>query len=730
MVKFRFIILGIFCLLTVASPGPRFASAADAPSAPDSKPEDVPIELTADEVSNDQNLGIVTARGNVEISKDGRTLIADTVTYNRKADIMTASGNITLLEPSGDTMFAQYMELSGDMKDGIIESLSILLKDHSRIAANGGRRSNANILEMSKAVYSPCKPCEDDPNKAPLWQVKAVKIVHNQARQSVEYSDAVLEIAGVPVAYTPYLSHPDPTVKRRSGFLTPGIGGSSDLGFVVRTPYFFALDEHKDLTLTPMIAANEGPTMIGEYRNLMNKGELKGKASVTYDSNHDMIGHIAGKGRFNIDDSLRWGFDANRMVGDRYLHRYGFISDNTLPGSTNSLTTNLFTEGFRKRNYASFNAYTFQGLKDGDTRGVKPYVLPMLNYSHAGEPGRLGGRTNLDVSLLALSRTAGADSRRLSVGAGWQAPYLGPLGDSYKLSASLRGDAYHANQLLREDTKREYSGASGRVLPEVRLDWSYPFIKRDGASSYQIIEPVMSAIASPYGGNSTRIPNEDSLNFEFDDTNLFSSSRYSGIDRVESGPRINYGLKWGVYGKGGGSTSLLVGQSYRVKNDDSMPLDSGMDAHLSDFVAKVQISPASYMNLLYRTRFDKDNLKVRRNELSVTAGVPAFNINTDYVFFDHQRDGQFSGREEVSFGVNSKFNRLWKGSANMVRDQTGEGLRSVGLNLTYEDECFLLASDLSRSFFRDRDLRPNNAIMFRAMFKTLGEVTSGITKSQ
>lgn len=725
MVKFQAVILGVLGLLTV---GLSCASAAEAP--PAAQAEDIPIELTADEVSNDQNLGIVTARGNVEISKDGRTLIADTVTYNRKDDVMTASGNITLLEPTGDVMFGKYMELSGDMKDGIIESLSILLKDRSRIAANGGRRSNANILEMSKAVYSPCKPCEDDPTREPLWQVKAVKIVHDRSRQSVEYSDAWLEVAGVPVAYTPYLSHPDPTVKRRSGFLTPSMGGSSDLGFVMRAPYFFALDEHKDLTITPMIAANEGPTMIGEYRHLMNKGELKGKASITYDSNHDTIGHIAGKGRFNIDDSWRWGFDANRMVGDRYLHRYGFIADNTLPSTGNSLITNLFAEGFRKRNYLSLNAYTFQGLKDGDTRGRKPYVLPMLEYSHAGEPGRLGGRINLDASLVALSRTADTDTRRLSVKAGWQAPYLGPLGDSYKLSASLRGDAYHVDQLLREDTKREYTGASGRILPEVRLDWSFPFVKSDGDSSYQIIEPVMSAIASPYGGNSKKIPNEDSLSFEFDDTNLFSSNRYSGLDRIESGPRVNYGLKWGIYGKNGGSTSLLVGQSYRVSNDDSMPLDSGMDTRFSDFVARVQVSPASYLNLLYRTRFDKDDLKVRRNELAVRAGVPAFNITTDYVFFDHQRDGQFSGREEISFGVNSKFNRFWRGGANGVRDQTGEGLRSVGLNLTYEDECLLFASDLSRTFFQDRDLRPNNAIMFRAMFKTLGEVASGLTKSQ
>lgn len=724
MARFLVTAFCVFGLSVAVLWRPLPARAADAPS------DDIPIELTSDEVTYDRDLGVITASGNVEITQEKRTLLADTITYNQKQDLITASGHITLLEPSGEVIFGDSMELSGDMRDGIIKGLAIILQDHSRIVANGARRSNANIMEMRKAVYSPCKSCEEDPSRPVLWQIKAVKVVHDKSRQTIEYSDAWLEIAGVPVAYTPYLTHPDPTVKRRSGFLAPSLGSSSDLGFTLRTPYFYNIDPHSDFTFSPILMANETPVIAGEYRRRMDKGELDTKASVTYDSEKELRGHVASKGRFNIDDTWRWGFDINRAIDDTYTRRFGFTGDNTMPNSNDSLTTHLFTEGFRKRNYMAFNTYAFQDLKTDANRGDTPYVLPMLDFNHVGEPGPLGGQTNLDVSLLAITRTANMDSRRLSVKAGWQAPYTSPLGDSYKLSASLKGDLYHVNGLERQDKADKFNGFSGRVLPELRLDWRYPFVRSEG-DSRQIIEPIAAAIVSPYGGNSTKIPNEDSIDFEFDDTNLFSSNRFTGHDRVESGPRINYGLKWGLYGKGGGSSSLMIGQSFRVRDDDAFPLDSGLEDNFSDFVTMVDISPGSYLNLVHRSRFSKESLKVHRNELNLSTGIPAFRLDTNYVFFDHQRDAEFVGREEVSVSLSSQINRLWRGNISGVRDLTGRGtMRSFGLNLTYEDECFLMASDLTRTFFEDRDLEPTDAIMFRVMFKTLGEVASGITKSQ
>ena len=706
-------VLGIICLLVAGPIYPRGAQAAGLPEA------DIPIEFSADKLSYDSELGIVTASGGVEAVQENRVLRADTITYSRQTDLLTATGNITLLEPSGEVLFAEYMELSGDMKDGIIEDLRLVLSDSSRIAAIGARRSGGVKLDLRKAVYSPCNLCPDEPDRPPLWQVKAAKVTHDKDRKVIEYSHARLEVAGIPVAYTPYFSHADPTVKRESGFLMPDMGNSSELGFFVTTPYFFNLAPNQDATLTPMFTAREGPVLAGQYRHFFFNGKLEAAGSVTHDSDGDLRGHIFSKGRFDIDDTWRWGFDVNRAKDDTYLRRYRFGS-----GSDDTLTSHLFAEGFRKRNYFSVNAYSYQGLQESDDSGTSPYVFPMLDYSHVGEADRFGGRTNLDVSLLALTRTEGPDTRRLSVKGGWQLPFLGPLGDTYTLSASLQGDVYHVNSLAGGEN--EFNGISGRMRPEVALDWRFPIIK-EADPIYHVIEPIAAIIVSPYGGNSENIPNEDSLDFEFDDTNLFSSNRFTGFDRVESGPRVNYGLKWGVFGRQGGSTTILVGQSFRLKDDSTFARYSGLEDHFSDIVGKVHIAPSNFFDLLYRTRIDQDNLGFRRNEVRLSAGVPAFNISSNYVFFDRLEKSEFRGREEISMQLNSRFNRFWRGQIGGVRDLDEDGgMRSLALNLTFENECLVVSTTASRQFFDDRDLDPTDAVIFRVSLKTLGDVKAGL----
>ncbi|HJO86318.1 MAG TPA: LPS-assembly protein LptD, partial [Rhodospirillales bacterium] len=147
--------------------------------------------------------------------------------------------------------------------------------------------------------------------------------------------------------------------------------------------------------------------------------------------------------------------------------------------------------------------------------------------------------------------------------------------------------------------------------------------------------------------------------------------------------------------------------------------------HLSDFVGRVNISPGSHLDLNYRTRLDKDNLSPKRNEVQMTAGSPALKLSTNYVFFDSQDDSEFSGREEISGNVAAKLNRLWRSSFAGRYDLESEGgLRSLALNLTYECECFVFSTTLNRQFYADRDLQPNDTILFKLTFKTLGDVQS------
>src|SRR3546814_21740 len=202
------------------------------------------------------------------------------------------------------------------------------------------------IIDSSSDV---CSSDLEDPTRAPRWQIKAVRVVHDQEEQLIQYEDAWMEIFGVPIAYTPYFEHPDPTVDRKSGFLSPTFGISDDLGFTVETPYYFNIAPDKDATLAPLVMTKQSVVLIGEYRQRFTEGQidLGGSATVAdRDGRQDQFrGHIESTGQFDIDDDWRWGFDVNRVTDKTYLRFYNFDSEK-------NLTNRAFAEGFDGRNYA------------------------------------------------------------------------------------------------------------------------------------------------------------------------------------------------------------------------------------------------------------------------------------------------------------------------------------------------------------------------------------------
>lgn len=689
---------------------------------------DAPVLFKADQLRNEQKIGVVVATGNVEFTQNGRTLLADNVNYNRRTDTVTANGNISLLEPTGEVLFADHIELTGNMRDGIIENMRVRMTDNSRIATAGGRRVAGTRTEFRKAVYSPCNLCEKDPTRAPVWQVKASEVTHDQETKDVTYRNAFLEFYGIPVAYTPYLSHPDPTVERRTGLLAPSYGSDSELGTFVSAPYYFDIAPNMDATFTPIVTTNEGIVGSGEFRNRLSNTSYTAQTSLTYasrdgGSSKGLRGHLRGNLRHEFDPTWRGGIDMHLATDDTYLRRYNFASPDTLENRA-------YAEGFRGRNYSSANAYYFQGQRSTDDNGETPIIFPKLDYNYVGEPGHFGGVWKLDANALVLTRTGGTDSRRLSAKTNWELPYISRLGEIYRLFGSLQTDAYWVNNVVESDaTDNRISGFTGRVFPQAGLEWKLPWARRDGRYTH-IVEPTVGLVIAPSSQNPEKIPNEDSLSFEFDDTNLFSDNRFGGIDRVEGGSRVTYGLNSGIFGLNSGFSSFFIGQSFRFSKDNDFGTDTGLDDHFSDIVGRVKVSPTRFVNALYRFRLDKDDLAPRRNELEATLGVPKFRLNINYLSIDQQNsndlldpEDKFRDREEVTVGFSSQATKRWRFGANTRNDLTdgGGSLRHRAF-LNYEDECFYFQVDYSRTFTRDRDVKPSDSLLFRVVFKTLGEV--------
>ncbi|MBC6440343.1 MAG: LPS-assembly protein LptD [Rhodospirillales bacterium] len=683
------------------------------------------IVMQADDVRYDDVNGITTATGNVEFAYQGRILQADTVTYNETTDLVIATGNVVLVEPTGEVLFSEYAEMTGDLHEGLIDGIRILLSDNSRLAANGARRFEGRVTEMSKAVYSPCELCQENPSDAPFWQVKADRVIHDQTLQDIIYHDATLELFGLPVLYTPYLRLPDPTVDRRSGLLTPRFGSSSTLGYNILIPYYFVLDPNRDATVSPLITEDEGLVMFGEYRERTQTGIYALDGSITYTDARDNFGaktggqeerwHARGEGLWNYGPTWQYGFEFFRSSDDSYLSRYSIDDSDTL-------TTSVYVEGFRGRSYASAFGYAFQGLRQADDQDAIPLALPELDYSLVTDPDSWGGFFTVDGKIRSLTRDEGAESNVISLKGGWERPLLTESGHLFTVRGSLRGDAYDVDDVNVGPGKSLESGFVGRIVPQASLEWRYPMMRTIGTIQ-QTIEPIVQAVWSPNGSNPEGIPNEDSQDFEFDEINLFSTNRFTGIDRVEGGLRINYGLRIGAFGFGGGRSELLIGQTWRERDDNTFAPESGFDGHFSDYVGRLVISPSRYVNLLYRFRIDDEEFSFKRSELGVRVGSERAVLGVAYIRLDEaagnvvDTDGT---REQIMTTARLQVQDEWVLSGDWREDLQGGGTISYSGAITYENECIAITGRAERRLTSNIGIDPETVLFFTVELRTLG----------
>ena len=420
------------------------ASAVDNSLFKQKSDKNAPVVFQADEVEYDDKLALTVAKGHVEISQGGEILLADTVSYNQRTDTVTASGHVSLLMPTGEIAFADFMELRDSMNNAFAQNVRMLLADRSRLAANTARRIAGNRFELRRGVYSPCDLCRDNPSAPPAWQLKAREISDDKEYKLIEFRDVVMEIDGWPVFYAPYLSQPEPGVKRASGFLMPSFGNSNTVGFHATIPYFWAIDRDKDLTLTPRFMTRGGELLAAEYRERFGNGILGAVASVNHSNageNGDTStskrwrGHVDAGGVWDLDETYRTGFQLQRVSDLTYLQRFGF----TLP-LLNAMISRGYLEGFEPRAGTDINAYVFQPLTPGLSDAAQPIVLPVANRFWQSEPDGWGGRWKLNANLLNIMRQVGTQTRRLSLGSEWDKNFRDGIGGQYRFSASLRGD--------------------------------------------------------------------------------------------------------------------------------------------------------------------------------------------------------------------------------------------------------------------------------------------------
>jgi LPS-assembly protein len=669
----------------------------------------LPVALIADSVEYDTGTGRVTASGNVEVYYGERTLTADRIVYDSRTGTIAAEGRIVLRDPSGITVFADFAEVDEELRQGLVRGARAVMGENIRLSAVEARRVDARFNQLSKAVYSPCRVCPDDPT--PLWRIRARRVIHDEVERRIHYEDATLDILGVPVLWLPWLSHPDPTVKRASGFLVPEFRQSSTYGFGVQAPYYWVIDEHADATFTPFLTTDDGPIGIVEYRRAFAGGELRTEGSLTYDDysgENKLHGHLEGQGDFALGAGYRWGFDAIAVTDDGYLARYDFSDEDRL-------TSELWLRRYRETGFLDLNAVHFRSLRDNEPAGQIPVALPDFELRHEVPVTLVGGDLGLFASSTALFRSEGLDTSRFTVGADWERQEVLSSGLVLKGFAEARADLFVSDDFGTVQNATEF-----RVGPLAGVEARFPLISETGGGTAHVLEPIAQAILAPYGVNSDDIPNEDSQVVEFDETGLFDRSHFPGLDAFEEGPRLNLSLRYELIAPDGFGFDASLGRVLRPRELDEFSAGSGLRDAASDWVGAWALRYDPYVTVRQRVRVG-DNFALTRHEVDGEFRYRRASLGLSYIFLE--KDPAIAAprdREEVVARAGLGLDRNWTLSGLMRRDlERGEFVEAGG-GLAFENECCRVELFVKRRFTEREDAPDGTTVGVQVRLFTLG----------
>jgi len=657
-------------------------------------PSNSPMLVQATEIRYDYTNNSVAAVGNVQIYYGGATVEADQVIYDQGTKRLRAEGNVRLTEPDGKITYGQVIDLTDDYRDGFVDSLRLETPDDTRFAAARADRTKGNYTVLQNGVYTACEPCKDDPRKPPLWQVTAARIIHDEGEKMLYFEDARIEFFGVPLAYVPFMSTPDPTVKRKSGFLFPGLSQTTQYGFGVEPKYFWALAPNYDLTLSTLLTTRQGVLFKGEWRHRLLEGSYTIRAAGIFQQDPGYFatrdgpgsptadtfrGVVQTAGQFAISDKWVWGWTGVLVTDSQFLYDYQLKQfagafDPFQTGFASEGVSQVYLSGAGERSYFDIRSIYYYGFSQFDHQGQIPVIHPVLDYSNVLPYQLLGGEFSYKANLTSLTRQQAefnaitqsaqnsgvcqsptADTAipancllrgvpgnytRASAEVDWRRTLVTDNGQMITPFLRLRGDVASVSVDNEPGVSNYISPSSDgltRGMPTAGVEYRYPFISVSSWGT-QTIEPIAQLIVRPNETGIGKFPNEDAQSLVFDTSNLFEIDKYSGWDRVEGGGRANAGIQYTAQVNRAGSFNVMFGQSYALFGQNSFAvgdttntgLNSGLDKTVSDYVGRVTYQPNQVYTFTVRGRFDESTFTPQRLEVETRANFERWTFQVLY----------------------------------------------------------------------------------------------------
>lgn len=650
--------------------------------------------LVADQlvVTADQRLVV---SGNVEVLYDGTRLTASALIYDQARDLLIIEGPILIRTGDGTIFTAEQASLDPRLENGILRGARLVLNQQLQLAANQITRVDGRYSQLRQVAATSCHVCD---GSAPLWEIRATRVVHDEVERQLYFDNATFRIAGVPVFWVPRMRLPDPSLGRATGLLIPRLRSTDQLGVGVKIPYFIRLGDNRDLTLIPYISPATR-TLELRYRQAFVNGTVDISGAFSRD---DILpgqdrGYLFAQGQFDLGRNYSLTFGAELTTDPGYLLDYDYSSKDRLESGLSVLRV-------RADDLFWASLVSNQSLRTEETNGSLPPLVAVLSYERRRQPALIGGSLTLSGGIESFLRYGNApgdtarDVSRVGLGALWRRDWILPGGMIADVQGGLDLDYY----AIADDPS--YDPTTFRTSPAIAVSLRWPWMRAQGNGATTVIEPMLSLGWSDSFNDA--VPNEDASLIEFDEANLFALTRFPGEDGREAGFRASFGLNWTRIDSAGWSSTLTFGRILRDRDVPGLTAASGLDGVASDWLLAGQITLPNGFALTARTLFD-DQLEFAKTDARLNWANDKLALSAAYVWLpaDAQED-RVAPVSEWTVDSTFQINDQWTLSADGRYDVATDRPSRAGFGIGWRNECVTVDLSVSRRYTESTSVEP------------------------
>ncbi len=651
--------------------------------------------LVADDVIVTADNRLV-ATGNIEVFYNGTRMSAAQIIYAQNGDQLIITGPILIQGPDGTILTADRASLDPKLENGVLRGARLVLDQQLQLAANQIDRVDGRYSQLYKVAATSCRVCS---TRAPLWEIRAKQVIHDQDEQQLYFNDAQFLIRGMPVFWLPRVRLPDPALERATGFLTPDLPTSDLLGTGLRVPYFIRIGDDLDLTLTPFVSSKT-TTLEYIYRQAFMRGDITVEGAISQDTlvPDTTRAYIFVDGNFDLGGDHQLQFDVEATSDKGYLLDYGYSEKDRLDSNVT-----LLRVGETDLSQASLTV--FQTLRDDESNATLPPIVGSTSYENRASFAA-GGVLRYGVSADTVFRygtpdgDAARDVSRVGATAGLSRDLISQSGLVMRATADVRADWYGVN-----DDARYGNGV--RVAPTVGLKLSYPLATTTASGAQHLVTPTIAlGWADQFG---VTPPNEDSTRAEFDQANLFNLSQFPSDDAIATGTSAAVGVTWTRLGAEGAASTLTFGRVFLDTASANFSPSSGLDGLSSDWLLAGQYAAPSGWQADGRTLFD-DDAHLTRAAARLGWQTQTLDLGAAYIW--QAADPTESRPDAVSewtVDTQVQLTPTWAMSFDARYDLAAQSPARAGLGIQYQNECVSVDFSVSRRHTSSATVEPSNS---------------------